>query len=269
MNTTIQNPVAPVIAMNRPVMLKDVAEKLGMPITSVASCMSKSSRMSQAKIELVRMAAKEMGYDKTASKSYNGKINMKKCNATPRTYNEDICKCGKSFLKKGWNQMLCPECSKAKHVAEHKEYMAVYNRVRRGSFTYYNGNFKTRQEEIARMKELRAQGYSNNEIAKAVGRSQNTVLRNIGRQDPELSKQNVAMAAHIRAQKNAARKQYLINKPIREYNKRVEEHNKMKAEIARMEAELTPRTPAIEKAAQTKIDFPLVNLHTVQPTALQ
>ena len=134
---------------------------------------------------------------------------------------------------------------------------------------WYGGNFKSRQEETARMNELRDLGYSNAEIAKAIGRGYLCVLRNIGKQDPELSNQNRAMAQHIRAQKNAARKQYVLNKPIREYNKRVEEHNKLKAQVAKMEAELKPQTPIVEKAAQTKIDFPLVDLHTVQPTALQ
>ena len=43
----------------------------------------------------------------------------------------------------------------------------------------------------------------------------------------------------------------------------------MKVEIAKMEAELLPQLPTIEKAAQIKIDFPLVNLSTLKPTALQ
>jgi len=135
--------------------------------------------------------------------------------------------------------------------------------------SWYGGNFKSRQEEIARMQELRAKGYSNAEIAKAVGRTYESVRKNIGKQDPELTKQNVAMAAHIRAQKNAARKQYVINKPIREYNKKVEQHNKMKAELNMLQLELLEQKPAIEQTAQTKIDFPMVDLHTVQPKALQ
>ena len=135
--------------------------------------------------------------------------------------------------------------------------------------TWYKGNFKSRQEEIARMQELRAQGYSNAEIAKAIGRTAVCVWTNIGPQDPELSNQNRAMAQHIRAQKNAARKAYVINKPIREYNKRVEQHNKMKAELALLQVDLLTQKPIIEQAAQTKIDFPLIDLHTVQPTALQ
>ena len=144
------------------------------------------------------------------------------------------------------------------------------NRYEKASDKYWhNGNFKTHEEEIARMQELRNMGYSNEEIAKSIGRTRNTVRCNIGKQDPELSKQNRVMANHIRAQKNAARRLYVLNKPIREYNKRVEAHNKMKAEIAKMESELLPQLPTIEKAAQIKIDFPLVNLSTLKPTALQ
>lgn len=134
---------------------------------------------------------------------------------------------------------------------------------------YYNGNFHTKEEEVARMKELREQGFSNAEIAKKLGRGIVTVWNAIGKQDKELTLQNIAMAAHIRAQKNAARKQYVVNKPIREYNAKVEQHNKMKAELNKLQTELLTEKSAIVQAAKTKIDFPLVDLHTVQPTALQ
>lgn len=136
--------------------------------------------------------------------------------------------------------------------------------------TYYcNGNFQTREEEIRRMQELRDEGFSNEEIAKKVGRSSSMVYYALGKQDPELSRQNQQMASRIRAQKNAVRKQYILNKSIREYNAKVEEHNALKAKVAQMEAELKPQTPVVEKVAQIKIDFPLIDLHTVQPTALQ
>lgn len=134
---------------------------------------------------------------------------------------------------------------------------------------YHNGNYHTKEAEIARMRELREQGYSNREIAQKLGRNVTMVYDNIGAQDPELSKQNRAMAQRIRAQKNAARKQYVTNKPIIEYNKRVDEHNRIKAELAQLQMELLTQKPAIVQAAQTKIDFPLIDLHTVQPTALQ
>lgn len=268
MNTTIQNPVAAVAsamnpavaAMTRPVMLKDIAEKLGMSLSTVTQYMNPNFPWSGKGVQLVRKTAEEMGYNPNAVRAYCGKKN-----AVTRGH-EAICECGKTYLKKSGSQIRCPECQQ-KH---YKEFKHTYEKIRNGrSMNYYNGNFKTREEEVARMKELRAMGYSNPEIAKAIGRSYKTVWDAIGKQDPELAKQNITMAAHIRAQKNAARKQYVINKPIREYNRRVEQHNQMKAELNKLQTELLTEKPAIVQAAQTKIDFPMIDLHTVQPTALQ
>lgn len=262
-NTAIMNPVAQVASMNRPVLKKDIANALGLPLGTVCAYLSKKApakNLPGSKVELVRRTAAEMGYDPNAALLWHyGQNNAQRKSSLLEC---SCVVCGKTFQKTGTFQKYCPECA----VAQKKMYQKKYHGR---SMNYHNGNFKTRDEEIARMNELRTQGYSNSEIAKAIGRSDRCVLANIGKQDPELSKQNIAMAAHIRAQKNAARKQYIINKPIREYNKRVEQHNKMKEEIAKIEAELRPQTPAIEKAAQIKIDFPLVNLATVQPTALQ
>ena len=248
----------------RPVMLKDVAEKLGMPVSSVRDCMGNHPRMAQKKVELVRQTAKEMGYDRRAIGSYAGQQN--RFNNKPRVYGEGTCSCGNVFAKHGARQIYCPVCAKEKH----KECQRIYIKKTNGrSMNWYNGNFKTKEEEIARMKELREMGYSNHEIARAVGRANNTVYRNIGKQDHELWRQNVIMATKYRAQKNAARKQYLVNKPIREYNKRVEQHNRIKAELAQLQVALLSEKPEIEKAAQTKIDFPMMQMETVQPVALQ
>lgn len=246
--------------MNRPVMLKDVAEKLGMPLVCVKSCMGKKTTMSQAKVDLVRNTAREMGYDIALSKSWS----VKRAASFLKPASQKQCtKCGVLYTPTRFSQLYCPEC----RVIVNREHVA--KAYRKHHKNWQGGNFRTREEEIARMQELRAQGYSNAEIAKAVGRAECTVRANIGLQDTELSIQNRAMAAHIRAQKNAARKAYVINKPIREYNARVEKHNKMKAELALLQVDLLSEKPAIEQAAKTKIDFPLVNLATVQPTALQ
>lgn len=253
----------------RPVMLKDIAEKLGMPIHSVSACLQTHSKMAQKKIELVRQTAEEMGYDAMAVRSYNGAQTKGKPRPFYKTnvYGEKTCpSCGTAFTPASGSQIYCHVC-KATHRKEHNR---VYSKIRRGgSMNYWNGNFKTKEEEIARMKELRAMGYSNHEIAKAVGRTDNTVRCNIGKQDRELWRQNTTMAAKYRAQKNAARKQYVVNKPIREYNRKVEAHNKLKAQVAQMELELKPQINAIEKAAQTKIEFPMMQMETVKPVALQ
>lgn len=203
---------------------------------------------------------------------------MNNASVRPVTAKDVAEKLGKSAYSVAWylgnkqsKDLQTPTAILVRKTAQEMGYKPrnEWTHTERSAKFYWNGNFHTKEEEIARMQELRAKGYSNAEIAKLVGRTYESVRRNIGKQDPELSRQNVAMAHHIRAQKNAARKLYVLNKPIREYNKRVDEHNKMKAELAQLQLELLEQKPIIEQAAQTKIDFPLVNLATVQPTALQ
>lgn len=250
-------------SMNRPVTSTDIAVKLGKSISSVRFYLGKKGKVMNTPTSiLVNNTAKEMGYDPKAAYAYGGNLGgSAKCNHGTAT-----CECGAVFNKTSNRQKYCTACQIVKQRENQKKW-AVKNGLR--TENWRGGNFKTREEEVARMKELRAMGYSNPEIAKMIGRDVHAVLRNIGKQDPELAKQNVAMAAHIRAQKNAARKQYMINKPIREYNAKVEQHNKMKAELNMLQLELLEQKPAIEQTAQTKIDFPLVDLRTVQPTALQ
>ncbi len=250
-NATIMNPVAQVAAV-RTITQKDIAEKLGVSLNTVRNYLNPNFKYNGEKVQAVRKAAKEMGYVRT--------------NRAPvaQTSHVGTCaKCGRAYVSNSSYHKYCHEC---KIIAQREHARKHYHE--RNEF-WHNGNFRTKEEEVARMKELRAMGYSNAEIAKAVGRSNFTVLKDLGPQDPELSLQNRAMAAHIRAQKNAARKQYVLNKPIREYNAKVAEHNALKAKVAQMEAEIAHQTPVIEKAAQAKITFPLVDLATLQPTALQ
>lgn len=250
-------------SVNHSVTSTDIAAKLGKSIASVRFYLGKKGRaMNTPASILVNNTAKEMGYDPKAAMSYAGVHSSQ----SKKNFGTGVCECGTVFSKTGVRQKYCTAC----HMIKQRENQKKWG-VKNGRRTenWCGGNFKTREEEIARMKELRAMGYSNPQIAKMIGRDAHAVLRNIGKQDPELAKQNVAMAAHIRAQKNAARKQYVINKPIREYNRRVEQHNQMKAELNKLQTELLTEKPAIVQAAQMKIDFPLVDLHTVQPTALQ
>ena len=199
-------------------------------------------------------------------------------NARPVTAKDVAEKLGKSAYSVAWylgnkqsKDLQTPTAILVRKTAQEMGYKPrkEWTHAERPAKFYWNGNFHTKEEEVARMKELRAQGYSNAEIAKAIGRTRDTVWRSIGKQDPELAKQNVAMASHIRAQKNAARKQFVINKSIAQYNAKVEKHNKMKAELNALQVELLTEKPEIMKAAQTEIKFPMVDLKTLQPTALQ
>ena len=216
-------------SITRPVTMKDIAEKLGMSVGTVKQYLSPKYHWNGIGVQLVRKTAEEMGYDPKAVLAYTGALRK-----------------GKSWKWKRHTEKSNPTPQPR----------------------YNGGNFFTKEEEMERMKELRGMGYSNAEIARKVGRSYLTVLVNIGKQDPELSRQNREMAQKYRAQKNAARKQYVVNKPIREYNKRVEQHNRIKAELARLQVALLSEKPEIEQAAQTKIDFPMMQMETVQPVAL-
>lgn len=218
-------------ASTRPVMIKDIAEKLGMSVHTVYQYLSPKCYWNGAGVQLVRKTAEEMGYDPKAVLSYTGSL---------------------------WK-------GKSRKGQRHTKRETHSNPKPR----YNGGNFYTKEEEVERMKELRAMGYSNAEIARKVGRAYQTVLINIGKQDPELSRQNRVMARQYRAQKNAARKQYLINKPIREYNERVEKHNEMKAALNRLHVELMTEKPTIERASTTEIEFPMMRMETVKPVALQ
>lgn len=52
---------------------------------------------------------------------------------------------------------------------------------------YRGGNFLTKEAEVQRMKELRAEGYTNFQIARKIGRSFGMVFHCIGKQDPSLT----------------------------------------------------------------------------------
>lgn len=147
--------------------------------------------------------------------------------------------------------------------AERKEQQKAENQY------YRNTPFHSVQEAQDYMRHLRDIGFGNTEIARRAGVKTITVRRYIGSTPADLARHNRVMGQKIRAQKNAARKQFVLNKPIREYNAKVEKHNKMKAELNLLQMELLTEKPEIMKASQTKIDFPMVDLHTVQPTALQ
>ena len=141
---------------------------------------------------------------------------------------------------------------------------------------YRGGNFLTKEAEVQRMKELRAEGYTNFQIARKIGRSFGMVFHCIGKQDPSLT----AISHKLRGQRtrmaNAARKQYLHNKPIAEYNAKVDQANELKEAAAKalaaaeaLHAELSKQQPAIEKLAAQKIPVPQIDLGSLQPTALQ
>lgn len=125
-----------------------------------------------------------------------------------------------------------------------------------------NGCFHSKAEEVARMESLREEGFSNAQIAKKIGRTTITVRRSIGQQPEEITRLNKIMGGKIRAQKNAMRKQYVINKPIIEYNQKVEELNKAKAELDALQKDIAVKQKIAEKNARAKVKCPGITFET-------
>lgn len=167
-------------------------------------------------------------------------------------------------LKYGYENPRDPAV-KAKREAEKVEQKAK---------EYYRGTpFHSAEERKEYMLRLREQGYGNFEIARKAGTVPRTVLRWIGSEPVELAKHNRIMARQLYAQKNAARKVYIRNQKVTDFNMKAEKHNEIKAEAERlmaqakkMEAALKPEEQKIAAMAMPAV--PLVNLATVQPTQL-
>ena len=133
---------------------------------------------------------------------------------------------------------------------------------------YWGGNYHNQDEEIARMKQLREAGYTNAEIARKIGRAYKTVLNNLGKQPEMMTERSRHLASTFRMQTRAARAAYLRNKPIAEYNQKVEEHNLLKARLNALQLEILTSKPRIEEIAEEPVICPNLNLHALQPTAL-
>ena len=228
--------------------IDDIAEEFGVSKSTVRVYLSDSSTMNFPRAISIREYAKRMGYEPT---NHKYKFNNKNC----------IC-CGKTFTPTNAKQRYCSECG----INARAEYMRAKDKMRwekkRAEGYWFNGNYRTKTEETARMKQLRAEGFSNAEIAKKIGRSLNTVWRAIGAQPEDMTKQNIALGPKIRAQKNAARKQYLINKPIIEYNRKVAEAEKVQAQLDELKKDLSIKKVAAEKSARAKVKCPSFSLET-------
>lgn len=129
---------------------------------------------------------------------------------------------------------------------------------------WYDGCFLTKAEEIKRMEELRAVGYSNDEIAKKVGRSLSTIYNGIGAQPKEITDKNIKMRGKIRSQKNAERKQCVIDKSVNEYNKLVEEVRSVEAHLSKIKQDLAAKEQAVQKNARRTVKTPSISFATTE-----
>ena len=267
-------------ALGRPVTLKDIAKEVGLSRNTVKCYLDPNYRWNGENVRRVRETAAKMGYSPKEAIKYTGKLSAGKPHAyltqqkmadalgTNITYvnralagtlpNKGLAEKIIKYAEENGYENHTSEAFKARRAAE-----------KAANTWYYDTAFHTRQDLIDYMRHLRSLGYGNTEIARKAGVARQTVQRNIGPEPSSLAKHTRAVAQKLRAQKNAARRSYLRNQPIAEYNMQVAKHNELKAKVAAMEAELTAQKPAIEKAAAEKVSFPLLNLSQLSPTALQ
>lgn len=144
----------------------------------------------------------------------------------------------------------------AKHLAQT---MGIKPR-RHSEPTYYRGgNYLTRKEEIARMRTLREEGRNNEEIARIVGRTTNTVRRNIGVQPEGITEMNRKLYWERRRQAIAARRAYVIKAQVDAHNQQVDALNAQITEMRKLERSLAEmrrnaeNTRATVDASRTKL----------------
>ena len=112
--------------------------------------------------------------------------------------------------------------------------------VDRGAFRefYWNGNFKSHEEEKAHMENLRERGYNNAEIARMVGRTIKCVRDNIGKQPKIMTDLTMTLAGERRAKANQNRKIAVATAKRLEYEKAMQEKAEAEAEQKRIQAEI-------------------------------
>lgn len=217
---------------------QEIAEKFGLKVTTVRQYLRHSSCDTHVRANSVRDYATSHGWQ-------------------PRT---KICViCGKHYVAHSSKQKCCFECKSVFTKSHHKE-SKYYKKV--GGWR--GGCFHTKDDETHYMEHLRENGYSNAEIAKKTGRSTVAVWGRIGRQPDEMTKQNRVLGLKVYAQKNAARKQYVINKPIIEYNKALNEVKVAAEHLEKLQQDLTVKEKIAQENARRTVDAPSIVLSTTQ-----
>lgn len=141
---------------------------------------------------------------------------------------------------------------------------------------YYNGCFHTRVEEQERMKQLRAEGYSNAEIAAKIGRVVITVRRAIGAQPEDMSRMNRVQGQKNRAAKNEQRRVYVATHTVNTFNEVVDQMGEVNRQIVsltaqqkKLEKQVQEMVPAVKAAAKlSKVqphELPIANIAAPDP----
>ena len=204
--------------MSNPVVVtaRDIAEKLGVKVSTVYNCFSKTPTLSAKTIAKVRATAEEMGYDPKLARK-------------------------------------------------------VRRPLRKYETFYRNGNFHTKEEEVAHMLALREKGFSNAEIAKKIGRGYLMVLKSIGAQPEDMTKANRIHGQEYRAAETARRKAYVESHKVAVHNETVcklneltEKMNANMAEIRELRKAIATTESDIRKIAE-KMGLEVLEVMEVKP----
>lgn len=109
---------------------------------------------------------------------------------------------------------------------------------------YYNGNFHSREEEVQHMRYLRANGYTNAEIAKKIGRSYCMVWSAIGNQPEEYTKMTRNLSGKRISSANAARRALANRARIDELSEKLAKLDHEGEQLAREQEALTAKISA-------------------------
>lgn len=183
------------------------------------------------------------------------------------------CCMGETASKRGLSQKMIDLVHRTAQEMGYDPKAAKYSKATREkavkTMWLRHSNFETRELETERMITLRAQGYSNAEIAKKIGRDYQTVRRRIGCQDEDMSLANRIQGAKNVAARNAQRRQYVADHTVSTYNGIVTELAEVRDKLVKLEdqaVEMRPRAVEASKIAKVKM---IQDLSGVSATSVQ
>ena len=280
-------------ASQKAITMKDIAAHLGISFNSARNAYY--GRGPKQRIAAVKDAAERLGYDPHTA--YCEGVKRGAHTNRSRVKISDVAKVAGvscttvSDILGGYHRLHTADIiRKVEEAASRLGYKSLKQlAAERPQKFYWNGNFHTKQEEVARMRELRAEGFSNAEIAQKIGRCANMVRGSIGKQPEDMTRMNVAEGQRNRAKRNANRRTYVMTHEINQHNELVEKAERISADIHTVEQQLTTlrrehaemtekiasNVPHIRKLSQ-QVGIPMkelppaqINLSELTPTAIQ
>ena len=280
---------------------QDVANVVGCSKKSVECVFAKneSQRKHVGKVlrEKILKAVEEIGYDPQKAHDARHAIRAEK-RTTPTIFElSQAVGCSASVVnnvflgtRKVSKELTAQVLKKAEEIGfVYRPHMKREDRIafeaaekeRRFSLRY--AGFKNVEEQNQYMKAMRTMGYSNVQIARKVGLTDKTVLRRIGSQPEDMSRDNRIAGQKHRAAENQRRRIYVDTHLVRTYNNMVMECGKIREqaaelvskadeltkEIIKMQPQVAKATLSTEKPAQLPAEQLHMNIPVTATQVLQ